>query len=66
MNTECHLYTLPRVESSDDEDSKSEESDLEVISITDDSDHAANTLMNMLNIGEDNGNTSSDEGVNDK
>jgi hypothetical protein len=32
MNADCHLYTLPQIESDENGDSSSDESDLEVIS----------------------------------
>jgi len=66
MNTECHLYILPRIESIDDNDSSSDESDLEVISIIDDTEDAAIALKDMLNIDDDDDDTNSEEAANDQ
>lgn len=38
MNTDCHLYTLMQTESDDDNETSSDESDIEVISIVDETD----------------------------
>ncbi|CAF4016732.1 unnamed protein product [Rotaria sordida] len=53
MNTECHLYTLPQTESDDNNDTSSDESDLEVISIVDETDNIAISIKNHFNLDDD-------------
>ena len=53
MNTDCHLYTLPQIESADDDNTSSDESDLEVISTVDETDHIAIVLKDHFSLDDD-------------
>ena len=53
MNTDCHLYTLPQIESDDSTDTDSDESDLEVTSVVDETENIAISIMNHFNLGND-------------
>jgi hypothetical protein len=59
MNTDCHLYTLSQTESDDNNDTSSDESDLEVISTVDETDNIAISIKDHFNLDdneEDNNN----------
>lgn len=59
MNINCHLYTLSQTESDDNNDTSSDESDLEVISNVDETDNIAISIKDHFNLDdneEDNNN----------
>jgi hypothetical protein len=64
MNTDCHLYTLSETESDDNNDTSSDESDLEVISTVDETDHIAVSIMDHFNINDDEEDKCNDEAIN--
>ena len=53
MNTECHLYILPQAESHDNDDTSSDESDLEMVSTVDETDNIAISIKNHFNFDDD-------------
>jgi hypothetical protein len=53
MNTDCHLYTLPQTESDDNNDTSSDESDLEVVSIVDETGSIVISIKNHFNLNDD-------------
>jgi len=61
MNTDCHLYTLPQTESDDNNDTSSDESDLEVVSIVDETDSIAISIKNHFNLNDDEEDNNSEE-----
>ncbi|CAM4851198.1 unnamed protein product [Rotaria magnacalcarata] len=65
MNNDCHLYTLPQIESDDNNDTSSDESDLEVISIVDETDNIAISIQNHFNLDDDDDEDSNNEGATD-
>ncbi|CAF1572138.1 unnamed protein product [Didymodactylos carnosus] len=64
MNTDCHLYTLPQTESDDNNDTSSDESDLEVVSIVDETDNIDISIKNHFNL-DDNEEDNNDEEATD-
>ncbi|CAF3624058.1 unnamed protein product [Rotaria socialis] len=65
MNTDCHLYTLRQIESDDNNDTNSDESDLEVISIVDETDNIAISIQNHFNVDDDDDEDNNNEGATD-
>ncbi|CAF4927068.1 unnamed protein product, partial [Rotaria sp. Silwood1] len=61
MNTDCHLYTLPQIKSDDHNDTSSDESDLEVISIVDETDNIAISIKNHFNLEDDDEDNNNEE-----
>ncbi|CAF5044471.1 unnamed protein product, partial [Rotaria sp. Silwood1] len=61
MNTDCHLYTLPQIKSDDHNDTSSDESDLEVISIVDETDNIAISIKNHFNFDDDDEDNNNEE-----
>jgi hypothetical protein len=53
MDTDCHLYTLPQMESDDNNDTDSDESDIEVISVVDETDNIAISIQDHFNLNDD-------------
>jgi hypothetical protein len=53
MITDCHLYTLSQSESDDNNDTSSDESDLEVISTVDETDNIAISIKDHFNLDDD-------------
>ncbi|CAF3984985.1 unnamed protein product [Rotaria sp. Silwood1] len=61
MNTDCHLFTLPQIESDDHNDTSFDESDLEVISIVDETDNIAILIKNHFNLDDDDEDNNNEE-----
>ncbi|CAF3726294.1 unnamed protein product, partial [Rotaria sp. Silwood1] len=61
MNTDCHLYRLPQIESDDHNDTSSDESDLNVISIVDETDNIAILIKNHFSLDDDDEDNNNEE-----
>ena len=53
MNGECHLYTLPRIESDENVESSSDESDLEVVSNSDEKANGLSSNFDDFNLDDE-------------
>ena len=60
MNNDCHLYTLSQTESDDNNDTSSDESDLDVISTVDETENIAISIKNQTKLSINDVNTSNE------